>query len=98
MKGLINHDKGRTLKTILNTLREDLSYFVPDPEIVNAKDFGVPQNRERLYIVGFHKDTGGNSFNYPKPTNQSVRFIKVFLHLRKYSLNISFLPGAKVAL
>ena len=60
VKGLINHDKGHTLKTILNTLREDLGYFVPDPEIVNAKDFGVPQNRERIYIVGFHKDTGVN--------------------------------------
>ena len=77
VKGLINHDKGRTLKIILNTLREDLGYFVPDPEIVNAKDFGVPQNRERIYIVGFHKDTGVNSFNYPKPTNQSVRFIDI---------------------
>lgn len=77
VKGLINHDKGRTLKTILNTLREDLGYFVPAPEIVNAKDFGVPQNRERIYIVGFHKDTGVNSFNYPKPTNQSVRFIDI---------------------
>ena len=77
VKGLINHDKGRTLKTILNTLREDLGYFVPDPEIVNAKDFGVPQNRERIYIVGFHKDTGVYSFNYPKPTNQSVRFIDI---------------------
>lgn len=77
VKGLINHDKGRTLKTILNTLREDLGYFVPDPEIVNAKDFGVPQNRERIYIVGFHKDTGVNSFNYPTPTNQSVRFIDI---------------------
>ena len=77
VKGLINHDKGRTLKTILNTLREDLGYFVPDPEIVNAKDFGVPQNRERIYIVGFHKDTGVNSWNYPKPTNQSVRFIDI---------------------
>ena len=37
----------------------------------------MPQNRERIYIVGFHKDTGVNSFNYPKPTNQSVRFIDI---------------------
>jgi DNA (cytosine-5)-methyltransferase 1 len=48
VKGLVNHDKGRTLKVILNTLRDDLGYYVPDPEIVNAKDFGVPQNRERI--------------------------------------------------
>jgi DNA (cytosine-5)-methyltransferase 1 len=36
VKGLRNHDKGRTLATILNVLREDLGYFVPDPEIMNA--------------------------------------------------------------
>lgn len=58
VKGLRSHDKGRTLETILNVLRNDLGYFVPDPEIINAKDFGVPQNRERIYIVGFRNDLG----------------------------------------
>jgi site-specific DNA-cytosine methylase len=33
-----------------------LGYFVPEPQIVNAKEFGVPQNRERIYIVGFRND------------------------------------------
>ena len=42
------------MATILNVLRNDLGYFVPEPQIINAKDFGVPQNRERIYIVGFH--------------------------------------------
>jgi DNA (cytosine-5)-methyltransferase 1 len=37
VKGLRNHDKGRTLATILNVLREDLGYFVPDPQVMNAK-------------------------------------------------------------
>jgi DNA (cytosine-5)-methyltransferase 1 len=55
VKGLRNHDKGRTLETILTTLREDLGYFVPEPKIMNAKDFGVPQNRERIFIVGFRQ-------------------------------------------
>ncbi len=72
VKGLVNHDRGRTLKTILNVLREDLGYFVPDPQIVNAKDFGVPQNRERIYIVGFRNDLGINEFKYPEPTNQTA--------------------------
>ncbi len=49
VKGLKSHDKGKTLETILNVLREDLGYFVPDPQIINAKDFGVPQNRANLY-------------------------------------------------
>ena len=77
VKGLKNHDKGRTLKTILNVLREDLGYFVPEPEIVNAKNFGVPQNRERIYIVGFHKSTGVNSFSYPEPLDKIVSFADI---------------------
>ena len=67
VKGLVNHDSGRTLATILNVLRNDLNYFVPDPAIVNAKDFGVPQNRERLFIVGFRKDLRIYEFKYPVP-------------------------------
>ncbi|WP_241016802.1 MULTISPECIES: DNA cytosine methyltransferase [Providencia] len=69
VKGLTNHDKGRTLATILNVLREDLNYFIPEPQIINAKDFGVPQNRERIFIVGFRKDLNIDTFKYPKPTN-----------------------------
>ncbi|MFA7273564.1 MAG: DNA cytosine methyltransferase [Crocinitomicaceae bacterium] len=74
VKGLRNHDGGKTLKTILNVLREDLGYFVPEPQIMNAKDFGVPQNRERIFIVGFRKDLGIDSFNYPKSLNKAVSF------------------------
>ena len=74
VKGLRNHNGGKTLATILNVLRNDLGYFVPEPQIINAKDFGVPQNRERIYIVGFRNDLGIESFEYPKPTNKKVAF------------------------
>ena len=77
VKGLINHGKGKTLETILNVLRNDLDYFVPDPQVLNAKDFGVPQNRERIFIAGFRKDLGISSFNYPAPTKKKVKFIDV---------------------
>ncbi len=58
VKGLRSHEKEKTLATILNVLREDLGYFVPEPQVMNAKEFGVPQNRERIFIVGFRKDLG----------------------------------------
>lgn len=77
VKGLRNHDKGKTLETILNVLRNDLGYFVPEPQIVNAKDFGVPQNRERIYIVGFRKDQNVTSFEYPKPIKKKVKFADI---------------------
>lgn len=73
VKGLRSHDKGRTLKVILKTLRDDLGYFVPEPKILNAKDFGVAQNRERIFIVGFRKDLNINTFNYPKPTSTEIK-------------------------
>ena len=74
VKGLRIHDKGKTLATILKVLREDLGYFVPDPEIINAKDFGVPQNRERIFIVGFHKDLNIDEFEYPEPLDEQPVF------------------------
>lgn len=77
VKGLRNHNGGRTLATILNVLRNDLDYFVPEPQILNAKDFGVPQNRERIFIVGFRKDQGVENFEYPKPSKKKVVFADV---------------------
>ena len=77
VKGLRNHNGGKTLATILNVLRNDLDYFVPEPQIINAKDFGVPQQRERIYIVGFRKDQGVTEFEYPKPLKKKVKFADV---------------------
>ena len=50
VKGLLSHDEGKTFQTILRILT-DLGYFV-EWQVLNAKDFGVPQNRERVFIVG----------------------------------------------
>ena len=77
VKGLMIHDKGKTLDTILNVLRNDLDYYVPDPEIVNAMNFGVPQHRERIYIVGFRKDMKVKEFAYPEPTDTTKKFIDI---------------------
>ncbi|GBU07995.1 DNA cytosine methyltransferase [Bacteroidales bacterium] len=77
VKGLINHNGGKTLATIIHTLREDLNYFVPEPQVVNAKNFGVPQNRERIYIVAFRKDLGISEFVYPKALDKEPTFADV---------------------
>ena len=75
VKGLVNHRSGKTLETILNVLRNDLGYIVPKPQIINAKNFGVPQNRERIFIVGFRKEDHEEQaahFHYPKPSKKEV--------------------------
>lgn len=77
VKGLLIHDKGKTIQTILKVLREDLDYFVPEPQVVNAVNFGVPQHRERVYIVGFRKDQNVNEFTYPMPTDRTKTFADI---------------------
>ncbi len=54
VEGLVNHDGGKTFAVILNTLNE-LGYYVT-AKVLNAKDFGVPQERKRIYIVGSEKE------------------------------------------
>ncbi|WP_312654156.1 DNA cytosine methyltransferase [Proteiniclasticum sp.] len=70
VKGLTSHDKGKTFKIILGTLNE-LGYTVFH-KVLNSKDFGVPQNRERIYIVAFRNDIAPKIFNLPEKTNDSV--------------------------
>lgn len=57
VKGLLSHDGGRTFKTIITSLAE-LGYAV-EWQVLNAKNFGVPQNRERVFIVGHLGGFGG---------------------------------------
>ena len=62
VKGLVNHKGGKTLETILNVLENDLHYNV-FVKLLNAKEYGLPQNRERIYIVGF--DNKHINFEFP---------------------------------
>ncbi len=88
VEGLVTHDKGRTLKIIIDKL-SDLGYKV-EYKVLNSAQFGVPQERKRIYIVGtFVQQPDLNNFNTThktigeilesgKPTNES-RFIKTLL-------------------
>lgn len=75
VKGLVIHDRGRTFKVIMETF-ESLGYKVFS-KVLNSKDFGVPQNRERIYIVCFRNDIAPDQFEFPEGTdsNKTIRDI-----------------------
>lgn len=82
VKQLRGHDKGRTLKVILEHI-DALNYYVK-AEVLRAGDFGVPQNRERIYIVGISKDhynlPDGYDFEFPTPTYEKTRLGDILEH------------------
>lgn len=66
VKGLVNHEGGKTLKVILEEL--DKAGYKVYHRVLNSLDYGVPQMRERIYFVGIRKDlVNGNNFEWPKP-------------------------------
>ena len=92
VKGLKTNDNGKTFKIILNTLNE-LNYDVHYTTL-KARDFGVPQNRERLYLVGFNKDLVKNTcdFTFPVPPKTPTRLSNILeKHVEdKYTLTDHF--------
>ena len=68
VKGLTNHDKGKTFEVILNTFKK-LGYNY-NYQVLNAKDYGIPQHRERIFIVGF-KD---KAIKYQFPKKKELSF------------------------
>ena len=65
VKGLLTHDKGNTFKIILDCL-EDLEYYNVDYKVLNTNDFGIPQSRPRVYIIGILKSEQVQEFNFPE--------------------------------
>ena len=66
VRGLVTHDKGRTLESVISALDKNDKYDITY-QVLNANDYGVPQRRERLIIVGVHqKRQTGLSFSFPE--------------------------------
>lgn len=70
VKGLVMHDRGRTFRVIRQAFR-DIGYQV-FWKVLNSKDYGVPQNRERIYIVAFRDDLNIGEFIFPKASEKEV--------------------------
>lgn len=65
VKNFASHDGGRTLEVVQETM-DELGYTF-NQRVLNATDYGVPQKRERIYMVCFRKDLNVNEFTYPSP-------------------------------
>ncbi len=80
VKGMITHDNGNTWEIIKETFKE-LNYEIyikEDNPILNAKNYGIPQNRERLFVVGFNKALQVKKFEFPKE-EKLEKFVQDFL-------------------
>lgn len=69
VKGMINHDSGRTWDVIKTTFQEYCGYDIHF-KVLNSRDFGIPQNRERLFCIGFKTTT---DFDFPSPIELEYR-------------------------
>ncbi|MDA8233457.1 MAG: DNA (cytosine-5-)-methyltransferase [Clostridia bacterium] len=82
VRGLLNWDKGKAIDLIIEELSKPIAhdgliykYTLAKPTVLNAVDFGVPQNRERVFIVG---NRLGKSFTFPNPTHFSIEQVNLF--------------------
>jgi DNA (cytosine-5)-methyltransferase 1 len=79
VKNLRSHDNGKTFRVIMNTLREELGYIVPEPRIIDAAAF-VPQHRERIFIAGFRENCGFDWDNIQLPPLDQHPKLETILH------------------
>ena len=76
VKNFATHDDGRTLEVVKATM-EELGYTFTQ-RVLNAVDYGVPQKRERIYMICFRNDLNVNGFEFPKPF-KLTKYVENFL-------------------
>lgn len=67
VRGLMTHDNGHTWKVMKSVFENDLNYRIEEPQILNASDYGIPQSRRRVFVVGIREDIECDEFVYPDP-------------------------------
>lgn len=93
VKGLQNHDGGRTLKTMISIL-DEIGYRVIDPKVLKAIYYNVPQKRERLILVGVRKDLDID-FNYPVPNKDVFNLSEALKKGKLFDCDVPDSPGTK---
>ena len=81
VKGLLTHDNGDTFNTILGTLHK-LGYFIRWKVLNSKVHANIPQNRERLFIVGFKQEEHASKFHFPEPIPLTKTY-EDFLEIRE---------------
>lgn len=84
VRGMLNHNKGETWEVIQNTFKE-LNYkvYIRDNPILNSKDYGIPQNRPRLFVIGIRNDINCEDFEFPQEIELTTT-VKDYLDNNKY--------------
>ena len=67
VRGLTTHDNGHTWEVMKSVFENDLNYRIAEPQILNASDYGIPQSRRRVFVVGIREDIKCDDFEYPRP-------------------------------
>lgn len=96
VKGLTNHDNGRTWKVVQDVFH-DLGYQI-NSKILNSKDFGIPQHRERIFVVGFRDNNVDFSFPQPIKLERSMQdFLEDFTDSKYYlkEKGVKFVTSSK---
>lgn len=66
VRGLLTHDDGHTWQVMKDVL-QSLNYRIEEPQILNASDYGIPQSRRRVFVIGIREDIECERFHYPQP-------------------------------
>ena len=67
VRGLTTHDDGHTWEVMRSVFEKDLNYRIAEPQVLNASDYGIPQSRRRVFVIGIRDDIKCKDFQYPEP-------------------------------